>query len=291
MPKDSLEQFFDDLLSEARTGAAMARRQACAAAFATTPQNTDSVTTGDIAAHLDTNPRSGGDGIWITKMARDPDAIHELESSQAYLDRVAEEEQPVPVTLLTLVIGSAPAARTLVRLPEKRSRLVSLRRKPFLLWGGAMSAMLLAGIIGYAAHDLFSHGVNPIASAGPGFAPGKNPVVPLQTAPSQDPASPAAAPTYTTANAPIPITHHAVSADDYPPVSIRMQEQGTVKVKYLVLKDGTVGDCQVELSSSFSRLDDAACVLAKSWLFKPATVMGGNPVEYWLDASIVFQLK
>jgi TonB family protein len=291
MPNDSLEQFFDDLLSESRTGAAIARRQACAAALAATPQNTDSVTLGDIAAHLDSNPGSGGDGILIAKLARDPDAIHELESSQAYLDRVAGEEQPVPVTLLTLVVGSAPAAHTLARLPERRSRLHSLRRKPFVLWGGAMSAMLLAGIIGYAAHDLFGHGVDLIASAGPGFAPGKNPVVRLQTAPSQGSASPAAPPTYTTANAPIPITQHAVSADDYPPVSIRMQEQGTVKVKYLVLKDGTVGDCQVEISSSFSRLDDAACVLARSWLFKPATVMGGSPVEYWLDASIVFQLK
>ncbi len=224
-------------------------------------------------------------------MARDPDAIHELESSQAYLDRVAGEEQPVPVTLLTLVVGSAPTAHTLARLPERQSRLVSVRRKPFLLWGGAMSAVLLAGIIGYTVHDLIDRGHARVASAVPALAPGKKPVVRSQTAPSQGSASSASPRTYTTANAPIPITRHAVSANDYPPESIQSQEQGTVKVKYLVLKDGTVGDCQVEISSSLSRLDDAACVLVRRWLFKPATVMGGSPVEYWLDASIVFQLK
>jgi TonB family protein len=290
MAKNSLDQFFDDLLSGSRAATAMARRQARAALLTATPQNEAPAAVADIAAHLDTALNSGGDGISITRMACDQDAIYELESAQSYLDRMSGEEQPVPATLLRL-IGAAPAAHTVAPLPEMPSRPVSLRREPLVFWVGAAGAILLAGIIGYTVHDLVGRGESRIASALPAFAPEKKQVFSSRTAPPHGLASPAAPRTYTTVNTPIPITPHTVSAGDYPPESIQSLEQGTVKVKYLVLKDGTVGECQVEISSSFSRLDDAACVLVRRWLFRPATVMGGSPVEYWLDTSIAFQLK
>ncbi len=72
--------------------------------------------------------------------------------------------------------------------------------------------------------------------------------------------------------------------------SIQFREEGTVKVKYLVLKDGTVGECQVEISSGFPGLDDAACVRVRRWLFKPGSVMQSAPVQWWLDASIAYKL-
>jgi len=90
---------------------------------------------------------------------------------------------------------------------------------------------------------------------------------------------------------PTPTTSHAVTADDYPPVSIRLQEQGTVHIKYLVKEDGTVGDCSVQMGSGKSRLDDAACTMVKRrWKFKPAT-QAGKPVAEYLLADVIFKLQ
>ena len=90
---------------------------------------------------------------------------------------------------------------------------------------------------------------------------------------------------------PVATTSHAVTADDYPPVSIRLQEQGKVSIKYLVKEDGTVSECAVTTPSGKSRLDDAACTMVKRrWKFKPAT-QAGKPVAEYLVADVIFQLK
>lgn len=95
----------------------------------------------------------------------------------------------------------------------------------------------------------------------------------------------------TASNTPEPLTPHEVTAADYPPVSVRLQEQGAVDIMYLVETDGSVGDCQVTTSSGKPRLDTAACNIAKRWLFKPATLSGGTPTSMWLDSEILFQLR
>jgi protein TonB len=90
---------------------------------------------------------------------------------------------------------------------------------------------------------------------------------------------------------PTPTTSHQVTADDYPPVSIRLQEQGKVAIKYLVKEDGSVAECAVTTSSGKTRLDDAACTMVKRrWKFKPAT-QAGKPVAEYLTAEVIFQLK
>jgi protein TonB len=82
-----------------------------------------------------------------------------------------------------------------------------------------------------------------------------------------------------------------VTADDYPPVSIRLQEQGIVKIKYIVKEDGSASDCSVSSTSGKPRLDDAACkMVTKRWRFKPAT-RDGKPVAYNMLADVIFQLK
>ena len=87
---------------------------------------------------------------------------------------------------------------------------------------------------------------------------------------------------------PIALTSHAVTADDYPPVSIRLEEQGKVAVEYLVKEDGRVGECAVTGSSGKARLDDAACTMVKRrWLFKPAT-RNGKPVAEYLTSTRLF---
>ena len=121
----------------------------------------------------------------------------------------------------------------------------------------------------------------------------------LTKAPPPPPAPPAPPPAVKVAPPPPPppptppvaTTSHAVTADDYPPVSIRLQEQGKVAIKYLVKEDGTVGDCNVTTTSGKARLDDAACTMVKRrWKFKPATQDGKSVAEF-LTAEVIFQLK
>lgn len=111
--------------------------------------------------------------------------------------------------------------------------------------------------------------------------------------PATTPSSPAAmpdAPTEILSTPPVPITSHAVTSDDYPPLSLRLAEEGLVKIKYLVQTDGTVGECAVILSSGSSRLDDAACTMVQSrWRFTPATQQG-MPVVAYLLAEVSFKL-
>ena len=90
---------------------------------------------------------------------------------------------------------------------------------------------------------------------------------------------------------PIPMTSHAVTAADYPAISVRLQEQGTVRVKYLVQADGTVGECEVSGSSGLPRLDYAACSLVRRWVFKPAVGPDGHPADTFLVDTVSFQLR
>lgn len=88
-----------------------------------------------------------------------------------------------------------------------------------------------------------------------------------------------------------PTTSHGVTADDYPPVSIRLQEQGKVGIKYVVGADGVVSECAVTGSSGKPRLDDAACTMVKKrWKFKPAT-LGDKPFAQAITAEVIFALK
>jgi Ca-activated chloride channel homolog len=96
---------------------------------------------------------------------------------------------------------------------------------------------------------------------------------------------------YTAPNPPVALTSHVVTADDYPPASVRLQEQGRVQVQYTIGTDGAVSECAVTTSSGFPRLDEAACVLVKKWKFRPATVIGGRPVAISLPAEINYALN
>jgi protein TonB len=82
-----------------------------------------------------------------------------------------------------------------------------------------------------------------------------------------------------------------VTADDYPPISIRLQEQGTVAIRFTVNTEGSVNECAVATSSGKGRLDDAACTMVKRrWKYKPAT-QDGKPVPWTTTANVVFQLR
>jgi protein TonB len=110
------------------------------------------------------------------------------------------------------------------------------------------------------------------------------PPAPVVVAPPPPPPPPPPTP-------PVATTSHAVTADDYPPVSIRLQEQGKVAIKYTISAEGTVSECAVTMSSGKPRLDDAACTMVKRrWKFKPAT-QEGKPVAVSVPAEVIFALR
>jgi protein TonB len=110
------------------------------------------------------------------------------------------------------------------------------------------------------------------------------PPKPVVTAPPPPPPPPPPSPAVAT-------TSHLVTANDYPPVSIRLQEQGKVQIKYTVDPAGNVSECAVTGTSGKPRLDDAACTMVtKRWKFKPAT-QDGKPVAVSIPAEVIFALK
>jgi protein TonB len=123
----------------------------------------------------------------------------------------------------------------------------------------------------------------PAATTAITAAPPKPPA-PVAVAPPPPPPPPPPTPAVAT-------TSHAVTADDYPAISIRLQEQGTVAIKFVIGADGSVSNCEVSTPSGKPRLDEAACrMVQRRWKYKPAT-QDGKPVSVSQQANVVFQLR
>jgi TonB family protein len=89
--------------------------------------------------------------------------------------------------------------------------------------------------------------------------------------------------------APKEIAPHVPSKDDYPADSVRLQEQGSTSLRYMVLEDGTVGPVGILSPSGSQRLDDASVIWVQARHFFPA-MRNGAPVRVWQHARIVWQL-
>jgi TonB family protein len=90
---------------------------------------------------------------------------------------------------------------------------------------------------------------------------------------------------------PVPVTSHAVSAADYPPVAVKLGVQGVTKLKYLVGTDGLVQSVEILDSSGSGILDDASIAMVKDrWRFRPA-LRNDKPVAVTLTAMIHWELK
>lgn len=77
---------------------------------------------------------------------------------------------------------------------------------------------------------------------------------------------------------------------EYPTMSRRLNEQGTVVLLVLVLEDGTAGKVDIKKSSGFPLLDDAAKVAVIQWHFIPAKIDGKSISESY-SLSIPFVLN
>lgn len=78
---------------------------------------------------------------------------------------------------------------------------------------------------------------------------------------------------------------------EYPPTSRRLGEEGSVTLRVLVGTDGRVMDGQVQASSGFPRLDEAALKHAlRAWRFNPGTE-DGAAVQMWHQVKVTFKIE
>lgn len=76
---------------------------------------------------------------------------------------------------------------------------------------------------------------------------------------------------------------------DYPRNALRNEEQGTVRLQFLIGLDGRVADAKIEKSSGFRTLDTAAKNALRLCKFKPAT-MNGIAQQSWTTVDYVWKL-
>lgn len=109
------------------------------------------------------------------------------------------------------------------------------------------------------------------------------PVVEAPPAPPPPPPAPAVrvAPVVNAANCQKP---------EYPSASRRLEEEGTVHLRMLVGVDGRVVQAEVNKSSGFPRLDDAAREALSKCLFKPGTV-DDKPEQAWATMKYTWRLE
>jgi protein TonB len=79
------------------------------------------------------------------------------------------------------------------------------------------------------------------------------------------------------------------SRPEYPMISKRLGEEGTVVMLLLVTEDGHVADAKLDKSSGFPRLDEAALRESRRWRLIPAKE-GAKPVASWGRFAMTFRL-
>lgn len=75
----------------------------------------------------------------------------------------------------------------------------------------------------------------------------------------------------------------------YPPLSMRLREQGQVMVRVYISADGIATRAEVQKSSGFPRLDDTAVQTVLRWRYVPGK-RAGVPEAMWYSVPINFVL-
>ena len=77
---------------------------------------------------------------------------------------------------------------------------------------------------------------------------------------------------------------------DYPSASRRLEEEGTVSLKFLIGIDGRVLQAEIEKTSGFPRLDEAARNALSKCQFRPGTI-DGKPEQSWASIRYTWRLE
>jgi protein TonB len=77
---------------------------------------------------------------------------------------------------------------------------------------------------------------------------------------------------------------------EYPSASRRFEEEGTVTLRFLVDTDGKVIQAEIEKSSGYKRLDEAARAGLSKCQFKPA-MTDGKAEQAWASIKYTWRLE
>jgi protein TonB len=171
-----------------------------------------------------------------------------------------------------------------------------------LLW--AISSGLARNVVRMAENTveavLMTEAPPPAPTPPPKTPPPKTPTPPPPAPTSTAPAitQPTAPPAATPAAPPTPAirTGAVIQAGahcakpDYPSASRRMEEEGTVTLKFLIGVDGKVIQADIEKSSGFARLDEASRNALSKCQFRPGTV-DGKPEQSWTTIQYKWRLE
>lgn len=130
----------------------------------------------------------------------------------------------------------------------------------------------------------------------PSTTPSRAPSLPPSPAPNDTQAKapaafPEAAPVAASTGVAIPAAYAARNRKpDYPLMSRRYNEQGTVVLRVLVNADGSAGEVFVRKSSGHPLLDQSALTAVRDWRFAAAT-RDGKPVSEWYEIPIPYTLR
>lgn len=86
------------------------------------------------------------------------------------------------------------------------------------------------------------------------------------------------------------VAYRQAPAPVYPSVSRRLGEQGQVVLRVLVDVHGKAAQTQVEQSSGYRRLDEAAVTAVRRAVFRPHQI-DGKPVPVWVLLPFDFNLE
>lgn len=125
------------------------------------------------------------------------------------------------------------------------------------------------------------------AAAAPGPAPGTTGAA----AHASPPAAPAPQPALPALELPSSDAHYLQNPRPaYPPLSLRLREQGTVLVDVLVSDQGIASQVKLKTSSGFFRLDNAALATVSGWRFVPGK-RAGVAQSMWYTVPITFTIQ
>ena len=77
---------------------------------------------------------------------------------------------------------------------------------------------------------------------------------------------------------------------EYPSASRRLEEEGTVTLRFLINIDGKVVQSEIQSTSGYQRLDEAARQALSRCQFKAGTV-DGRPEQSWASLKYVWKLQ
>lgn len=80
-----------------------------------------------------------------------------------------------------------------------------------------------------------------------------------------------------------------LSAPDFPPISRRLNEQGTAVMRLMVAETGEVSQAHIYKSTGSPRLDNAALEVTRGWRLRPGKVKG-EPRCMWGKFAVTFEL-